>query len=104
VGLCTENTSYRTPEPAKKDDSNIAFGFVAADGLHVGWASVTLLPTSLTINHWTYNTVPVVESFTPYSDIHVGAVPEPVSPLPAIALLAAGAAGVRSWRKLKQAA
>ena len=58
---------------------------------------------SLSMDEWTYNT-----NFadSPNGGIHVGtraAVPEPASTLPAIALLAAGAAGVRSWRKRKAA-
>ena len=83
--------------------SNIAFAPARPDGFHVGWARVTLLPTSFTINHWTYNPDPFAVS-DPETDIHVGTVPEPASTLPAIALLAAGAAGVRSWRKQKKAA
>jgi hypothetical protein len=75
-----------------------AFYFTDATGLHLGWANWESTPTSRTIKQWTYNDE---DYLAPGGSIHV--VPEPASTLPAIALLAAGAAGIRSWRKRKAA-
>jgi hypothetical protein len=75
---------------------NIAFLFSIGPDLHLGTAKWTSTPTSRTITQWSYNTTPFDEEG---GGIHV--TPEPASTIPAIALLAAGAAGVRSWRKRK---
>ena len=81
---------------------NIGFAFDANGTTLYGWAEIelTLGPEfRLTINEWTYDDMG--------NPVHVpdraAAVPEPASTLPALALLAAGAAGVRSWRKKKAA-
>jgi hypothetical protein len=73
-------------------DGFAGFRFERADGIHYGWARLNLdLDTiTLTIRDWAYQS-------TPDAAIAVGAVPEPGTS--ALALLAAGAAGVAVWRR-----
>ncbi|BBL76866.1 PEP-CTERM sorting domain-containing protein [Methylomagnum ishizawai] len=87
------------------------FGFSFTDGIDYfyGWAEMTISLSSqeFTISQWAYND-------TPYAAICVGetsgpggvgcaaAVPEPGTP--SLALLGAGAGGLRAWRRRRQAA
>ncbi len=83
---------------------NVGFSFLSGGNTHYGWAQLDLgvtIDNRLTVVEWTYEN----SSDTP---VHVGTraaqVPEPASTLPAIAMLAMGAAGVRAWRQHKAAA
>ena len=80
---------------------NVGFAFTSGANTHYGWATLNLgagNDNRLTVLEWTYED-------TPDTPVHVGtraaAVPEPASTLPAIAMLALGAAGVRAWRRQK---
>ncbi len=72
----------------------IGFAFDPGDGLHYGWAKAEFVAdaydSALTIREWAYET-------KPGTAIHVGSVPVPAV-APGLALLAMGAAGIRSWR------
>lgn len=79
----------------------VGFAFSSGANTHFGWANLDLgagVDNRLSILEWTYDD-------TPGTPVHVGtraaAVPEPASSLPAIAMLALGAAGVRAWRQRK---
>lgn len=82
---------------------NVAFQFQIGGNDHYGWAefefNVPLL--SFSINQWTYND-------TPDAPVHVPdtaqPIPVPASIVPALTLLAGGAAGLRILRKRKEAA
>lgn len=79
-------------------DNYIGFRFAGATGTHYGWAIMNLDENTgtLTIEEWTYND----EADQPvHINPAVAQVPEPAGTLPAIALLALGAAGLRSWRQ-----
>lgn len=79
------------------------FGFKFTDGvdLFFGWAEINIdAPnTTYTINRWAYND-------TPDGSIKVGqtasiSIPEPSTP--SLLLIGMGAAGIRAWRRRKQA-
>lgn len=83
---------------------NVGFSFLSGGNTHYGWAQIDLgagVDNRLTVVEWTYEN-------SPDTPVHVGTraaqVPEPASTLPAIAMLAMGAAGVRAWRQRKAAA
>lgn len=82
------------------DAGNVGFRFKIGGNIHYGWAKFTMTlasPNTLVISEWAYNDVSG-------GAIQVGAVPEPAETSATLALLAAGAAGVRRWRKRKKAA
>ena len=84
-------------ENAQIGENFIGFRFESSEGLHFGWATINIEfglggHQRITISDWTYNT-------TAGKPVAVGQVSEPESSLPALTLLALGAAGVRSWRK-----
>jgi hypothetical protein len=73
-------------------DGFAGFRFAAADGMHYGWArmNIDLQSVRLTVRDWAFESIPGAA-------IQVGAVPEPSTA--ALALFAAGAAGVGLWRR-----
>lgn len=86
--------------PLSSGSQKIGFQFMATDGLHYGWATLTLnIPgdfydtASLTIDGWAYND-------TPGEAIDVGAVPEPSAV--SLGLLALGAAGVAAYKRSRR--
>jgi len=81
----------------------IGFKFTPDATVLYGWASVTMTTTApyaiRTINEWAHDTSGAA--------IQVGqtsAIPEPATTAAGLGLLALGAAGLRRWRKIKQAA
>jgi hypothetical protein len=75
------------------------FGFDVNGQQHVGWARIRFdyaPKPQLVIERWAYESEPNTE-------IHVNNIPAPPAAIPALTLLALGAAGVRGWRK-RQAA
>jgi hypothetical protein len=86
------------------DTGFIGFKFTANSGAdtHYGWAEITIDGTGsggsgYIINEAWYNS-------TPGGAIAVGAIPEPTTAAAGLGALALGAAGLRRWRKQKQAA
>lgn len=71
------------------------FGFDVNGQQHVGWARIRFdyaPKAQLVIERWAYESEPNTE-------IHVNNIPAPPAAIPALTLLALGAAGVRRWRK-----
>lgn len=71
------------------------FGFDFGGELHLGWARVRFDDApdpKVVIERWAYESEPNTE-------IHVNNIPSPPAAIPALTLLAFGAAGVRRWRK-----
>jgi hypothetical protein len=78
------------------------FRFLAGIDTLYGWAEILVQQRSVTVNRWAYNG-------TPGGGIEVGQTsdPTPPEPVPApgtLALLAAGAFGLRRWRAQRAAA
>lgn len=88
------------------NENFVGFRFNGDDGTHAGWARLSIASQkdegefthgSLTISEWAYES-------TPGSSIQVGAIPETRETVIGLGVLALGAAGLRRWRKGKQAA
>jgi hypothetical protein len=81
----------------------IGFRFLSGTDMLYGWAELILSTTgggTVTVNRWAYND-------TPDGSIEVGQTQDAPTPAPApstLALLAAGAFGVRRWRARRAAA
>lgn len=82
--------------------ANIGFQFDAGNGMQYGWAEVytdfsRYWNPKIEIKSWTYNDTPGQQVRVGY-DANSGVVPLPPSVLPALTVLALGAAGIRSMR------
>ncbi|MDJ0787790.1 MAG: hypothetical protein QNK05_13355 [Myxococcota bacterium] len=88
---------YTLPGGSGDVVGRFGFEFMASDGVHYGWADMRLLRVTsplyaVVIDEWAWET-------TPGAPIAVGATSSvPEAPVSSLALLAAGAAGVRRWR------
>ncbi|WOO39807.1 hypothetical protein [Rubellicoccus peritrichatus] len=72
---------------------------LTSEGIKYGWAEATFYDgaqAGVTIHRWAYE--------DDGSPIQVGAIPEPATVTTGLGALALGAAGLRRWRKAKQAA
>lgn len=89
-------------------DNYVGFRFDSGAGTQYGWARITYnavgIPnSSVTIEEWTYSDTPGESVHIPTRSDDVEPVPLPSSALPALTMLAMGAAGMRAMRKRKQA-
>ena len=84
-----------------ENDNLIAFSFDPGDGLHYGWARLSLnadfFASEVTISEWAYEE-------EAGKAIHVGSVPAPPAAAMGLTLLGLGAAGLRAHRQRKRAA
>ena len=88
-------------------DNFVGFRFDSGAGLQYGWARITYnavgIPNaSVTIEEWTYSDTPGDSVHIPTRSDDVEPVPLPSSALPALTVLAMGAAGMRAMRKRRQ--
>jgi hypothetical protein len=73
----------------------IGFSFDAAGNTHYGWANLHIgggFAPTVTITDWAYED-------EPDTPIRVSSIPAPPAAIPALTVLAMGAAGLRRWRK-----
>ena len=80
---------------ADSDRFLMPFGFDFAGQQHVGWARIRFdyePHARLVIERWAYES-------EPETAVHVNNIPVPPAVVPALTLLAMGAAGLRQWRK-----